>query len=89
MSQTIQDLSDAEIELIERMARRIQPHLDSLSALVQGGVIAALLARWLYGHEIVGDVARTDELRERLLHRHCALVMKLLAANELDGGGIL
>lgn len=67
---------------VEPIVERIRPLLAGHPPMVQGAVLADLLAIWIAGHIVVGKPTRTAEIREAFLERHLELVRELIPVNE-------
>lgn len=71
-----QQLENEVVELVGR----ISPMLAGRQAPVQSAVIADLLARWVLGFHVPGDIEATREVQTTYLNRHLALVTDLINA---------
>jgi hypothetical protein len=67
-----------EVELSDILVDRISEILSGQPRLVQGLVVAELLATWLAGHCIPGNLAQTKKIRELLLREHLDYVDHLM-----------
>ena len=63
------------------VAKRVKPLLAGENPEVQGAALADLLAIWLAGHQVEGDLEATRTLRAELLAEHCRLVRQLVPVN--------
>lgn len=68
-------------EEIRSAVARIKPLLAHRAPVVQGAILANLVAIWLAGHQVEGDAQATHKLRARLLALHLSAVEELTAAN--------
>jgi hypothetical protein len=73
------------IALGERVTTLVRPLLAGRHPAVQGGVLAQLVATWLAGHAVLGNVDGTRGLRAQLLADFLIAVERLvpLHADEL------
>jgi hypothetical protein len=71
---TFSDAADAA----EALAKACYPILAGQGALVQGAALAELVARHLAGHVILGDPAKTKQLRAELLDEFVKTVRDLV-----------
>ena len=62
---------------VERLVEKIRPILVHQNPQVQSAVLADLLATWLAGFVVQGDLKKTRDLRAELLRRHIELVVEL------------
>jgi hypothetical protein len=72
---------NARTREIARAVDSIKPYLRGRSPVVQGAVIADLLAIWLAGHQVEGSTEATRKLRADMLAAHVAMVEELVAIN--------
>ena len=75
-----QDLAARHILAV---AKRISPLLAGLPAGMQGAILAELTATWLWGHQVAGNMAATDQLREDIFTAHNDAVRGLLAIDDV------
>ena len=67
---------------VEALVEQIRPILAGKPSVIQGGVLADLLATWLAGHMIMDKPRQTFTLREQLLAAHLKVVRLLIPVNE-------
>jgi hypothetical protein len=78
--------AEAEAQAHEAMELifRIHPLLHGQDRLVQGAVLAELLARWLAGHFVGADKLENATFRAELLAEHLASVVRLVPLCEAE-----
>lgn len=76
-----QTTADEVAHQVPSLVERIKPILAGLEPELQGAVIADLLAIWLAGHHVAGDIDATREMRAELLANHCFHVRRLTDVN--------
>jgi hypothetical protein len=74
----VETMSVREIEIV---VERIKPLLSGRPPETQGAILADLLAIWLAGHHIAGDVEATRTLRADILAAHLQLLPQLVEIN--------
>jgi hypothetical protein len=67
--------------LIADTIEKVRPLLAGKGPAVQGAVLADLLAMWLAGHWIPGEVEETKEAREASLAHFVETVWQLVGVN--------
>jgi hypothetical protein len=72
---------DAGTREIAHVVELIKPILAGREPIVQGAVLADLLAIWLAGHQVEGDAEATRKLRGDILATHLLMVEELTAVN--------
>jgi hypothetical protein len=72
---------EAQLREIARRVGAISPALAGLLPEVQGAILADLLAMWLAGHHVEGDVIATRKMREALVQAHMVAVARLTKIN--------
>jgi len=71
-----------EVMLIAaRIVEFANSELAGHPSIIQGAILADLLAVWLAGHILPGDEAATDALREDMLKIHVKQVRRLVEIN--------
>lgn len=85
MSETTRD-TEVETAQIIRISDELWPLFQALPATIQGGVLASLLAKWVFGHEVVGDSAETLRLQDHVMRAHFRLIHRLLIAAQAAEG---
>lgn len=79
---TLADIAVERImELVEQLRPRVFPFLAGQPPAIQGGVLADLLAIWLAGHCVPGDLAATRAARAELLADFLVLLERLVSIN--------
>lgn len=68
-------------EIADYSERHLQPLLAGLPPAFQGAVLADLLAIWLAGHFVPGDIDATRTMRAELLATHLQGVRDLVNVN--------
>ena len=68
---------------VKMLTDRISPILHGHSPVIQGAVLAELLATWLAGHVVPGDRMQTILVRGRLFHEHMKVVRDLMKLNAM------
>lgn len=63
------------------IVQKIRPLLAGRGQIVQGAVLADLVATWVAGHGVIGDSEATAEIRDELLKMHVAIVRELIPQN--------
>jgi hypothetical protein len=63
------------------VVNQIRPILAGRPPEMQGAILADLLAIWLAGLHVAGDVAQTRKLRAEMLAMHVSTVEELTAVN--------
>jgi hypothetical protein len=63
------------------LVEQVRPLLAGQASELQGAVLADLLAIWLAGHHVPGDVRATRDVRADLLAHHVHWVRKLVPVN--------
>jgi hypothetical protein len=72
-----------QVDNVKMLTDRISPILHGHSPVIQGAVLAELLATWLAGHVVPGDRMQTILLRGRLFHEHMKIVRDLTKLNAM------
>jgi hypothetical protein len=72
---------DAGTREIAHVVELIKPILAGREPIVQGAVLADVLAIWLAGHQVEGDAEATRKLRGDILATHLLMVEELTAVN--------
>jgi hypothetical protein len=65
-------------EQVQELVKQIRPILADRAPEVQSATLADLLAIWVLGFQIPGDVELTIELQARQFDRHMQLVCDLI-----------
>lgn len=74
-------MEDQQLEYqVVELVQAISPLLAGREAPVQSAVIADLLARWVLGFYVPGDIEATRQLQSTYLKGHLALVSDLIDA---------
>jgi hypothetical protein len=78
-------MSEREVsnEVVE-LEYRISPILAGRNPEVQSAVIADLLAKWVLGFQVPGDVGATADIQAHVLAGHIKLVMDLIECQGLQ-----
>jgi len=69
-------------ERVVELTQRVSLLLKGSHPMIQGAVLADLLAIWLAGHRSSDGAEATRGFREELLERHLAVVWELIPVNE-------
>jgi len=72
---------DEAVRAVGPLVEKIRPILAEQDPGIQGAVLCDLLAMWLAGFVVPGDVEATKKLRDELLAAHVAEVPGLIAIN--------
>jgi hemerythrin len=73
---------DLDVMTVVETSEQIKFLLRGKAPMVQGAVLADLLATWLLDHIVEDDKVETDRWRDRLLHLHIEHVRELVKASE-------
>lgn len=74
----------AEEAEVMSISEEIYDLLAGCAPDILGAICADLVARWLVGHSVPGDIAATEDIREKLLATHIEFVRKLIPATEAE-----
>jgi acyl transferase domain-containing protein len=69
---------DRDLAAVVELIERLQPQLGGLPPFVIGAALVELMATWLAGHVVIGDLEQTRMLREQLLSDWSAAVRKMI-----------
>lgn len=72
---------NTDVGEIARAVALIRPILARCPPAMQGAIIADLLAIWLAGHHVEGDVDATRALRAEILATHLLSIEELVTVN--------
>jgi hypothetical protein len=67
--------------MVTELVEAIRPLLAGRPPEIQAAVLADLLAIWLAGHQVEGDIAATRAVRSELLAQHLCAVRCLVEFN--------
>jgi hypothetical protein len=75
-----------DLPVVCRLVEEVRPILAGHSPEVIGAALADLVAIWLAGHVVAGDIEATDRRRGELMLMHAQAVRHLTAINALQLG---
>lgn len=67
-----------EVRDVAALVDRVRPILAGKPSPLIGGVLADLVATWIAGHVMSGDVEKTGRLHANLLEHHTQMVRGLI-----------